>query len=144
MADENETVKKAEEVEAKEPKKLLPYHPKAGDKIILISAMMQTCIAEFYDEDEQYYIVKNPLLFASFTERNPQNEKEVRTRVQAPCVWNRGIMADVNVDQYAIFPKATYGVMFVDDKTNAPLFSTDVNRVYGGAWGKTDPNPANK
>jgi hypothetical protein len=53
-------------------------------------------------------------------------------------------MADVNVDQYAIFPKATYGVMFVDDKTNAPLFSTDVNRVYGGAWGKTDPNPANK
>ena len=123
--------------EAKEVKKLLPYHPKAGDKIVLISAMMQTCIAEFVDEDDQYYIVKNPLLFATFPERNSENN-QMRTRVQAPCVWNRAVMADINVDQYTIFPKATFGVMFVNDSTNAPMFSTDVNRIYAGTWGKPE------
>lgn len=119
-----------------EQKKLLPYHPKAGDKIVLISAMMQTCIAEFVDEDDQYYIVKNPMLFATFPERSAENPNQVRTRVQAPCLWTRAIMADINIDQYTIFPKATFGVMFVNDATNAPLFSTDVTRIYNGTWGK--------
>ena len=131
--------KEAPKEEKKEaPKKLLPYHPKAGEKIVLVSPMMQTCIAEFYDEDDQYYVVKNPLLFASFPERDKENPNMVRTVLQAPCVWNRIIMADQNQDQYAIFPKTAYGIMFIDDTTNAAMFSTDINRLYGSAWGKVE------
>lgn len=142
MADETkqEGVKPEDTVkeEKKEEKKLLPYHPAKGDKIVLVSPMMQTCITEFVDEDDQYYIVKNPLLFASFPERDKENPNMVRTVLQAPCVWNRIIMADQNQDQYAIFPKSAYGILFVDDPKNAALFSTDVNRLYGSAWGKTE------
>lgn len=143
MADETKDTNKPEEAAKaetpkKEPKKLLPYHPKAGEKIVLVSPMMQTCICEFVDEDNEYYVVKNPLLFASFPERDKENPNMVRTVLQAPCLWNRLVMADRNQDQYAIFPKSSYGIMFVDDETNAPLFSTDVMRLYGGAWGKTE------
>lgn len=124
--------------EKEEKKSLLPYHPKPGDKIVLISPMMQTCIAEFYDEDNQYYVLKNPLLFASFPERDKENPNMVRTVLQAPAIWNRIVMADQNQDQYVIFPKSTYGIMFIDDNTNAAMFSTDVSRMYGSAWGKVE------
>lgn len=131
MAEENivEPVKK-------DPKDLLSKQFKAGDKIILISQVMQTCIAEYVAEDSSRYLVKNPILFASFPERDKDNPNVVRTRIQALCLWNRSVMADTNAEQYCSFPKASYGIMFADDATNNPLFSTDSIRIYNGTWGK--------
>ena len=126
-------------------KKLLPYHPNKGDRVLLISPVMQTVLCEFFDEDKEYFIVKNPVIFAAFPERDKDNPNQIRIALQAPCVWNRGIMADVNQDQIAIFPKATYGLMFIDDETTAPMFSTDVKRIYNSVWGKTEEKaPENK
>lgn len=124
-----------------DPKELLDKKFKQGDKIILVSQVMQTCIAEYVAEDKDRYLVKNPILFASFPERDKENPNVVRTRMQALCVWNRSVMADMNVDQYCAFPKASFGVMFVDDVTNNPMFSTDSTRIYNGTWGKVEVKP---
>jgi len=140
-----ETADKKEEKKDKKEKKLLPYHPNKGDRVLLISPVMQTVLCEFFDEDKEYFVVKNPVIFAAFPERDKENPNQIRIALQAPCVWNRGIMADVNQDQIAIFPKATYGLMFIDDKTTAPMFSTDVKRIYNSVWGKTEEKePENK
>ena len=119
-------------------KSKLPIKVKKGDKVIIVSPMFQTCIAEFVEEDKNSYLVKNPILFAAFPERDKDNPNTVRTRIQAPCVWNRGIMADINVPQLVAFPKASYGIMVADDVTNDALFSTDTNRIYSGTWGKVE------
>jgi len=139
----NETTKDNADKAKKEIKttikpKTFKVNLKGGDKVVLISPMMQTCVAEFVEQDNDFYYVKNPLLFAAFPERDKENPNIIRNIFHAPSVWNRGVMSDVNQDQMCAFPKGTYGIMYAKDDTNAPLFSTDVLRLYNSAWAKTD------